>query len=98
MLMDMNSKIQSLFGLSPKRQSDKAEQVQQFGYHTFQIGGWNFFILCFVSRRIRNAIKHNICLSLVKNIPYIVFVGKMKYYKIEYYFYIIKLITCKSMR
>ncbi len=77
---------------------DKAEQVQPFGGNTFQIGGWNFFILRFVSRRIRNATKHNIHLSLIKNIPYIVFVGKMKYYKIEHYFFNIKLIACKSIR
>ena len=77
---------------------DKAEQVQLFGCHTFQIGGWNFIISRVVSRRMRNAIKHNIRLSLIKNIPYIVFVDKMKYYKIEYYFIIIKLIAYKSIR
>ena len=99
MLMDMNSKIQYPYlGYLLRGRVDKAEQVQQFECHTFQIGGWNFFILRFFSRRIRNAIKHNICLSLVKNIPYIVFVGKMKYYKIEHYFLIIKLIACKSIR
>ena len=95
----MNSKIQYPYlGYLLRGRVDKAEQVQPFGCHTFQIGGWNFFILCFVSRRIRNATKHNICLSLVKNIPYIVFVGKMKYYKIEHYFIIIKLIAYKSIR
>ena len=95
----MNSKIQYPYlGYLLRGRVDKAEQVQLFGCHTFQIGGWNFFILRFVSRRIRNATKHNICLSLVKNIPYIVFVGKMKYYKIEHYFIIIKLIAYKSIR
>ena len=95
----MNSKIQYPYlGYLLRGRVDKAEQVQPFGCHTFQIGGWNILILRLVYRRIRTATKHNICLSLVKNIPYIVFVGKMKYYKIEYYFYIIKLIACKSIR
>ena len=85
----MNSRIQYPYlGYLLIGRVNKAELVQQFGYHTFQIGGWNFIILCFVSRRIRNAIKHNIRLSLVKNIPYIVALGKMKYYKIGYYFFI----------
>ena len=95
----MNSRIQYPYlGYLLIGRVNEAELVQQFGYHTFQIGGWNFIILCFVSRRIRNAIKHNIRLSLIKNIPYIVFVGKMKYYKIEHYFIIIKLIVYKSIR
>ena len=95
----MNLKIQYPYlGYLLRGIVDQAEQVQQFGYHTFQIGGWNFIILCFVSRRIRNAIKHNIHLTLIKNIPYIVFVGKMKYYKVEHYFIIIKLIAYKSIR
>ena len=99
MLMDMNSKIQYPYlGYLLRGRVDKAKLVQPFGCHTFQIGGWIFFILCFVSRRVRNTTKHNICLSIVKNIPYIVFVGKMKSYKIEYYFYIIRLIAFKSIR
>ena len=80
MLMDMNSKIQYPYlGYLLRGRVDKAEQVQPFGCHTFQIGDWNIFILRFVSRWIRNAIKHNMRLSLVKNILYIVFVGKIKY-------------------
>ena len=99
MLMDMNSKIQyPHLGYLLRGRVNQAEQVQQFGCHTFQIGGWIFFILCFVYRRGKNSIKHNIRLSLVKNIPYIVFVGKMKYYKIEHYFIIFKLIAYKSIR
>ena len=95
----MNSKNQYPYlGYLLRGRVDKAEQVQQFGCHTFQIGGWNIFIFYFVSRQKKNATKHNICLSLIKNIPYIVFAGKMKYYKIEYYFIIIKLIAYKSIR
>ena len=48
MLMDMNSRIQYPYlGYLLRGRVDKAEQVQPFGCHTFQIGGWIFFILCF---------------------------------------------------
>ena len=42
-----------------------------------------FFHFRFVSRRTRKAKQYNIYLSLIKNIPYIVVVDKIKYYNLQ---------------
>ena len=50
-----------------------------FGYYTIQFAAWKLLFAALFPRRIRKSIHHNICQSLLKNIPYIVLAYKMKY-------------------
>jgi len=50
-----------------------------FGYYTIQFAAWKLLVAISFPRRIRKLTQHNICQSLLKNIPYIVVADKIKY-------------------
>ncbi len=72
----------SLLGDLLKGRDDQVSCIT-FGCYATQFEAWIILIVVLLFRRIRKAIYHNIHQSLIKNIPYIVFAGKMKYSRLK---------------